>query len=103
MGRGSSEPPPPPPPPPPGETDNPPTASFSVSCRKMVCNFDGRASTDDKGTVSYLWNFGDGQTSTAATPSHTYPVTAAYNVVLTVTDSKGQQAVATKTVKLKGR
>ena len=69
----------------------------------MVCSFDGRASTDDKGSVTYLWNFGDGQTETTPTPSHTYAAALTYNVVLTVTDSKGQQASATKVVRIKGR
>ncbi len=39
--------------------------------------------------TSYLWDFGDGTTSTAATPTHTYPVQGTYTVSLTITTSTG--------------
>ncbi len=36
--------------------------------------------------IQYLWNFGDGTTSTLANPTHTYsPASATYNVCLTMT------------------
>ena len=38
---------------------------------------------------SYLWNFGDGGTSTDSTPSHTYTVPGIYNVKLTVSSGAG--------------
>lgn len=34
--------------------------------------------------TSYAWNFGDGTTSTAANPTHTYTASGTYNVTLTV-------------------
>jgi PKD repeat protein len=46
-------------------------------------------------TATYLWNFGDGQTSTLQNPTHLYtkppgnPPTARYTVSLTVTTSAG--------------
>jgi gliding motility-associated-like protein len=39
--------------------------------------------------LSYVWEFGDGSTSTLANPSHTYITKNPYNVKLTVTDSVG--------------
>jgi subtilisin family serine protease len=101
-GSATSEPTPPPPPPP---TDNPPKASFSVSCRKTACKFDGSKSADDKGIVSYAWSFGDGTTAqtTGPTTSHTYMVAATYTVALTVTDAAGQKASAVSSVRIKGR
>jgi gliding motility-associated-like protein len=39
--------------------------------------------------TSYLWNFGDGATSTQPTPSHTYTNTGTYNVSLTITTVSG--------------
>lgn len=36
-------------------------------------------------TVSYLWNFGDGTTSTESNPSHLYANAGNYNAVLTLT------------------
>lgn len=42
------------------------------------------------GSVSgYKWNFGDGQTSTAAMPSHTYQGAGNYTASLQVTDTAG--------------
>ena len=37
-------------------------------------------------TLSFLWNFGDGSTSAASSPSHTYNNSGIYTVSLTVTD-----------------
>ncbi|GAA4327584.1 PKD domain-containing protein [Flaviaesturariibacter amylovorans] len=39
--------------------------------------------------VSYLWNFGDGTTSTSASPAHTYTVAGVYDVTLTVATASG--------------
>lgn len=38
---------------------------------------------------TYLWNFGDGQTSTTASPSHTFSAIGSYNVCLTVDNDCG--------------
>ena len=38
---------------------------------------------------TYLWNFGDGQTSTQKSPSHQYTAIGPYNVQLKVTSSNG--------------
>jgi Tol biopolymer transport system component/uncharacterized membrane protein len=48
------------------------------------------ASTDADGTiVAWRWDFGDGATSSARNPSHTYDEPGAYTVRLTVTDDDG--------------
>lgn len=39
--------------------------------------------------TSYLWNFGDGNTSTAANPTNTYNLQGVYTVSLTITTSTG--------------
>ncbi|MEL6191098.1 MAG: PKD domain-containing protein [Bacteroidota bacterium] len=49
------------------------------------------------GTYNYLWDFGDGNTSTVETPSHTYIANGTYDVTLTVSDANGCSAVETKT------
>jgi PKD repeat protein len=38
---------------------------------------------------TYQWSFGDGGTSTAANPSHTYAAAGVYSVTLTITNSYG--------------
>jgi len=40
-------------------------------------------------TLSYMWDFGDGDTAQGATPSHVYTSSGDYTVTLTLTDSDG--------------
>jgi PKD repeat protein len=44
--------------------------------------------------TGYLWAFGDGQTSTAFTPTHTYVQDGVYTVTLTTTNSCGTQTAS---------
>ncbi len=46
--------------------------------------------TSTQGGKSFLWNFGDGNTSTAIHPKHEYYKNGDYNVSLTVTNAMGQ-------------
>jgi subtilisin family serine protease len=85
-------------------TDAPPTASFSVSCSRWRCTFDASSSTDDKGIVSYAWNFGDGLSSLATSVSkttHTYLTTGMFTVTVTVVDAAGHSSQAQQTVRVR--
>ena len=88
--------------PPPGTPPPPnvaPVASFTSSCAGLTCDFNGSASSDSDGTiVSYRWTFGDGQTGTGPTTSHTYAGASSYTVVLTATDNQGATGSSTGTV-----
>ena len=46
------------------------------------------------GVTSYLWDFGDGQTSTDQNPTHTYQDTGRFTVTLTVSDGSCFEMVA---------
>ena len=97
-------PPPPAPPPPPPPPPSGPVASFTASCSKGNCNFDGSASR--AGIISYSWSFGDGTSSvTAASPytNHIYTGKGNYNVTvgLTVTNGSGQSASVSKVLTIK--
>lgn len=78
--------------------DETPTAAISVVSAGVLATgeqiaFDGRGSSDSDGAItSYAWNFGDGITSTGATPAHAYQSAGTYTVTLVVTDSSGQQS-----------
>ncbi len=77
-------------PPPSNETPNTaPTASFTYSCTDPSCSFTD-TSTDSDGSIAFRsWSFGDGASSTATNPSHTYGAGGTYTVTLTVTDDGG--------------
>ncbi|MFJ2257037.1 PQQ-dependent sugar dehydrogenase [Streptomyces sp. NPDC087844] len=61
----------------------------------LAVTFSSAGSTDPDGdTLDYAWNFGDGSTSTAANPSHTYATNGQYTATLTVTDSTGKSGSA---------
>jgi PKD repeat protein len=52
----------------------------------------GSNAYDPDGTVSYIWNFGDGSTSTEMDPAHYYTKSGIYSVTLNVTDDDGAMA-----------
>lgn len=49
------------------------------------------------GAIQWLWDFGDGTTSTLQNPSHTYTSLNQFTVTLTVTNSIGCKGTTTKT------
>ncbi|WP_282123998.1 PKD domain-containing protein [Algibacter mikhailovii] len=52
--------------------------------------------------VSHSWDFGDGNTSTEVSPSHTYAAIGTYNVTLTTTNDAGVSKSVTKPVPVGG-
>ncbi|WP_405571754.1 PQQ-dependent sugar dehydrogenase [Streptomyces phaeochromogenes] len=61
----------------------------------LAVSFSSAGSADpDGGALSYAWTFGDGATSTAANPSHTYATNGQYTATLKVTDTTGKSATA---------
>ncbi len=60
-------------------------------------------STDSDGSiVSWYWDFGDGNTSTIANPTHSYSIPNNYFVTLTVTDDDGGIDDITKNIVVSG-
>ena len=72
-------------------------ASPTTGNAPLSVSFTGSA-TGGTAPYSYSWNFGDGSTSTAQNPSHTYNSAGTYTVTLTVTDSSAPAKTATSTV-----
>jgi glucose/arabinose dehydrogenase/PKD repeat protein len=78
-----------------------PTAviSSTVDAATRTVSFSSAESFDLDGDVlRFSWNFGDGRTSTAANPVHTYASGGTFTVQLTVTDSVGASDTVTATV-----
>ncbi len=67
-----------------------PAASFLASnvnpCVNSPVTF---TNTSTGGVVSSVWDFGDGNSSTAMSPVHSYSATGTYSIRLTVTDANG--------------
>lgn len=71
-----------------------PTADFSASDNGLEVSFTN-SSTD---AVSYLWDFGDGNTSPDENPTHTYAIAGDYSVCLTATSSDGVEDMTCQTL-----
>ncbi|WP_282075697.1 PKD domain-containing protein, partial [Maribacter aquivivus] len=65
------------------------TASIVQGPSPLTVDFNGSASSDDSGVVSYSWDFGDGSTGTGIQLSHIYTTAGTFNALLTVTDADG--------------
>ncbi|MCU7852023.1 MAG: PKD domain-containing protein [Candidatus Thiodiazotropha sp. (ex Monitilora ramsayi)] len=67
----------------------------------LTVNFDASGSFDPDGsTLHYLWNFGDGLTSSSQNPSHTFTVSGDYTSTLTVVDDLGASSSRTILIKV---
>ncbi|MDN3248752.1 PQQ-dependent sugar dehydrogenase [Streptomyces sp. ZSW22] len=61
----------------------------------LAVTFSSAGSSDADGdALTHAWDFGDGATSTAAGPTHTYTADGQYTATLKVTDSTGKSATA---------
>lgn len=61
---------------------NDPTANFSVNSANLTVTFNNTSINAD----TYLWNFGDGNTSTEKNPVHTYTAGGTYQVAMTASN-----------------
>src|SRR5581483_7749697 len=71
-------------------------ASPTTGNAPLSVSFTGSA-TGGTAPYSYSWNFGDGSSSTAQNPSHTYSSAGTFTATLTVTDSSSPAKTATAT------
>ena len=70
-----------------------PTANFNFTtvCLGETTQFTSTSTTNPSGQqiTSFLWDFGDGQTSTQQNPSHQYATAGSFHVTLTVSCGNG--------------
>lgn len=74
-----------------------PVASFTNVAVSLTVNFTNTST----GGVTYLWDFGDSNTSTDMNPSHTYATAGTYTVTLTTTNACGSN-VTTQQITIQG-
>lgn len=65
------------------------TANLTLGCVPTTIQFTDQSTTPVGAIASWEWDFGDGGTSTAQNPSHTYNNVGFYTVTLSVTSSTG--------------
>jgi PKD repeat protein len=84
--------------------NQPPAASINgpySSAEGTTITFSSDGSTDpNEDELSYKWTFGDGTTSTAASPTHAYADNGTYVVTLRVTDPSGATGTAATTANI---
>jgi PKD repeat protein len=85
----------------PGPNQNP-VADFGVTRTGLTVAFIDRSTDADGRVASRLWSFGDGTTSTAKDPAHTYAARGTFSVSLTVTDDGGATGTRTASVDVSG-
>lgn len=76
-----------------------PTANISATVTGLTVSTSGATSSDPDGSIAqWSWNFGDGNTATGVSATHTYAQPGSYTVTLTVTDDRGGVATTTQQV-----
>ncbi len=79
------------------------SAQFDINSTSITCLkqnniiFNNKTITSDP-TATYLWNFGDGQSSTQNSISHKYSGVDTFTVSLTAKDLNGCKSIATKPI-----
>ncbi|MCF8465380.1 MAG: M4 family metallopeptidase [Flavobacteriales bacterium] len=76
------------------QPNSPPSALFAASVQETCSGDVSFVDQSINGATSWLWNFGDGNTSTAQNPSHTYQSEGTYTVTLTATNGFGSSVVS---------
>lgn len=79
-----------------------PVAAFTSTpaCEGQGVQFDNNTSISS-GYVSYMWRFGDGDSTVLINPLHVYPSTGTYNVELIAVSNYGYEDVAMGTAEVK--
>ena len=85
----------------------PPAVLFSYTIKKTGVIFKDQSTDSDGFIVSWLWDFGDGKTSTEQNPKYLFSAYGTYTVTLSVTDDEGaitsQSKIITFATQTKGR
>ncbi|MEM9719190.1 MAG: PQQ-dependent sugar dehydrogenase, partial [Bacteroidota bacterium] len=83
--------------------NQPPVASLIATpisgIAPLLVGFDASASTDpENDSLTYSWDFGDGNSGSDVTPSHTYINPGSFTVILTLDDGQGNLVTASQQI-----
>jgi endonuclease/exonuclease/phosphatase family metal-dependent hydrolase len=78
------------------------TTNPTYGSAPLSVNFKANVTLSSGSVSAYNWNFGDGQTSTAASPSHTYSSAGNFTPSLKITTSAGATASASTLLSVSG-
>ncbi len=78
----------------PAPTAKPPVVAFNVDVSGLTADFANRT----RNGATWSWTFGDGASSTARNPKHTYDEAGTYTVTLTATSPEGATDSVSKSV-----
>ncbi|KFI34684.1 hypothetical protein HY02_04360, partial [Peptococcaceae bacterium SCADC1_2_3] len=75
-----------------------PIASFTYITNGLLATFTSTSTDPEGGPLTYLWDFGDGTSSTEQNPEHYYDLAGKHQVTLKVVDGKGLSAAITQEI-----
>ncbi|HEY7910813.1 MAG TPA: PKD domain-containing protein, partial [Blastocatellia bacterium] len=78
------------------------TANPTTGSSPLLVSFSSQASDPDGLIASYIWDFGDGNSSPFPSPSHSYQSSGSFTARLTVTDNDGGSSSASVVITVSG-
>ena len=84
-------------------TVNPLIAKFGISQDTLQLNDTAYFSDSTVGSVTWIWDFGDGNSSTQQNPTHVYTAQGIFTVRLTVIDGRSCSRSTTKQVRVENK
>lgn len=78
-------------------------ASATSGAAPLAVTFNANISNGSGSVTAYHWDFGDGQTSSVARPSHVYQVAGTFNPWVQITDTAGGKASASAQISVSGK
>ena len=77
-----------------------PVSAFTYSCEELTCTFTDQSTDQEGPIISSIFNFGDGNSTGAADPTHTYSIGGSYTVSLVVQDLDGAKVGSEQIVRI---
>jgi gliding motility-associated-like protein len=78
-----------------------PDYTYTQNCGQLNVQFTNTSTVNNNVIIANLWNFGDGTTSTASSPNHTYATPGVYDVRLVSYETTGCRDTMIKQVTVK--